>query len=111
MYPKNAAHQSHFVRGSIFLLVFASFLFLSCMSCASDSEKEAKHLERARQYVEKNELKKAVIEYKNVVQLNPKNDEAYVELGETHMKLEQASEAFQAFSSAVSTAPVVAFQA
>ena len=58
-------------------------------ACASKEEKKAKHLERAKQYIEKNELQKAVIELKNVIQLDPKHDAAYVELGETYLKLKQ----------------------
>jgi cytochrome c-type biogenesis protein CcmH/NrfG len=73
--------------------------------CAGKEEKKAKHLERAREYIAKNELKKAVIELKNVVQLDPKDDEAYVELGETHLKLRETREAFQAFSTAASVNP------
>jgi len=51
----------------VFLLVF-----LSGSGCATKEEKEAKHHERARALHRKGELRKAVIELKNVVQLNPK---------------------------------------
>jgi tetratricopeptide (TPR) repeat protein len=73
--------------------------------CAGKEEKKAKHLDRAREYIAKNELKKAVIELKNVVQLDPNDDEAYVELGETHLKLQETREAYHAFSTAASLNP------
>lgn len=73
--------------------------------CASKEEKAARHLEKAEQYIQQKEFSKAVIELKNVVQLNPKSDTAYYELGEVHLKLQQAKEAFQAFSRAASINP------
>ena len=36
-----------------------SLLFVLCVGCASKTEKESKHLERARKYVEKSEFKGA----------------------------------------------------
>ena len=53
------------------------FLFLLGVGCASDEKKKAKHFKRAKQYIEKNELKKAVIELKNVIQIDPKDDAAF----------------------------------
>ncbi len=81
------------------------FLLVMCAGCSSKEEKKAKHLERAKEYIEKSEFKKAVIELKNVVQLDPKNDAAYYELGETYLKLKQGKEAFQSFARAVSSNP------
>ena len=89
---------------SLCLMFMISLVFLD-MGCASDEEKKGKHLKRARQYVEKNELKKAVIEFKNVVKLDTKNDVAYYELGEAYLKLKQGRDAFQSFSLAVSINP------
>jgi len=73
--------------------------------CASKEEKKAKHFEKAKEYIAKNELRKAVIELKNVVQLDPKDDAAYLELGEAHLKLKEPREAFQAYARAVSANP------
>jgi tetratricopeptide (TPR) repeat protein len=83
-------------------LAVALCLIVLTLSCASKEEKKAKHFERAKQYIQQNELNKAVIELKNVVQLDPKSDAAYFELGETYMKLKQGREAFDAFSRATS---------
>jgi tetratricopeptide (TPR) repeat protein len=95
-------------HGRVFISVGVISLFalaFAVCGCAGKEEKKAKHLERAREYIAKNELKKAVIELKNVVQLDPTDDGAYVELGETHLKLQEAREAFQAFSTASSMNP------
>ena len=61
------------------LLMVALFLFVVA-GCATKEEKEAEHLKRAKEYIEKQELKKAVIELRNVVQLNPNNDQAHYQL-------------------------------
>jgi len=90
----------------------SSFCFISLMvalllltACSSREGKKAKHLEQAREYIAKNELKKAVIELKNAVQLDPGDEGAYVELGETLLKLRESREAFRAFSTAVELNP------
>jgi tetratricopeptide (TPR) repeat protein len=88
------------------LLILASFFLLSGIcSCTSKEEKKARHLNNARQYIEKNELQKAVIELKNVTQLDPEDDEAYSELGKTYLKLKQGHDALQAFLKATSINP------
>jgi Tfp pilus assembly protein PilF len=99
----NTTHNAFIICSFGAMLV--AILFVLCIGCASKEEKEARHLERARQYVEKTEFKKAVIEFRNVVQLDPENDAAHYELGETYLKLQQGREAFQSFSRAVSVNP------
>jgi tetratricopeptide (TPR) repeat protein len=91
--------------GAIITVIALSFLYCTQLSFAFDAKKEAKHMERARAYIEKNELRKAVIEYMNVVQINPKNDMAYLELGDAHLRLNQGGEAFEAFSRAAAANP------
>jgi cytochrome c-type biogenesis protein CcmH/NrfG len=93
------------LRSILSWLFILALLFFSLPSCASKEEKKAEHLRQAKQYVEKNELRKAVIELKNVVQLDPKNDEAYCTLGETYLRLKEGRDAFQAFSRAASVNP------
>lgn len=95
---------SRFFLGLVWMSMVSCALFFAS-GCASKEEKKAKHFERAKEYIAKNELKKAVIELKNVVQLDPKDDAAYVELGEAHLKLKEPREAFQAYTRAVSANP------
>ncbi len=86
------------------IALFISALMLN-LGCASKEEKEAKHLERAKAYLAEERLEEAVIELKNVVQLDPNHDEAYVELGDACLKLQKPKEAYQAFLRAVSINP------
>ena len=74
----------------VMIVVVIAFV---CFGCASKEEKSASHLEKAREYIEEKEFNKAIIELKNVIQLDPKNDSAYYELGETYLKLKQGREA------------------
>ena len=96
-----------FTRKTIILRVLLAvtmtgfFLF----GCASSEEKKAHHEKRAAEYLKEGKLKEAVIELRNVVQLDPKDDAAYSQLGETYLKLKKGREAFQAFSRAVSVNP------
>jgi tetratricopeptide (TPR) repeat protein len=88
-----------------FFIISFICLFMICSGCSSKEEKRDKHLAKAKEYIAKSEFSKAVIELKNVIQLDPKNDSAYYELGETYLKLKQGNEAYQAYSSAVSINP------
>ena len=73
-----------FMRKTIFLrvLLLLTMAGLLLIGCASPEEKKAKHEKRAAQYLKEGKLKEAVIELRNVVQLDPKDDTAYYQLGE-----------------------------
>lgn len=86
-------------------IFFLVSLFLLSVGCSTKEERRDRHLKRARTYIEEGELKKAVIELKNVIQLDPNNDIACYELGETQLKLAQGGDAFRSFSQAVSINP------
>lgn len=88
-------------RAALFC-TFILFVLFAAFGCASKEEKKADHLAKAREYAEKGEYRKAVIEFKNVIQLDPENGEAHYELGEAYLKLKQGREAFQSFARAVS---------
>ena len=53
----------------------------------SAEEKKAKHQERGRAYFDEGKYQEALIEFKNVVQLDPKNAKAYHQLALIHLKL------------------------
>ena len=89
---------------NIFMISLMGLLII-CSGCSSQEEKRDRHLARAEKYIAENEFNKAVIELKNVIQLDPKNDTAYYNLGETYLKLKQGNDAYQAFSNAVAINP------
>jgi len=74
----------------------AAFLTVS-LSCSSSEEKKTKHLTRAQEYEERQEYSKAVIEYKNVIQIDPQDAAAHHALGKIYLKLKKGQEAFRSF--------------
>jgi Tfp pilus assembly protein PilF len=70
-------------RKSLFLLkklvnILLIIAFVNIFwGCGTEEEKKAKHLANAQKYVKSLEYRKAVIEYKNVVQIDPKDDSAH----------------------------------
>jgi Tfp pilus assembly protein PilF len=54
---------------------------------ASPEEKKAKHLQRAQAYFEKGQYQEAVLEYRNVVQVDPKNADAHYKLALAYLKV------------------------
>src|SRR5207244_3436470 len=53
----------------------------------SPESKKAKHLELGQTYFDKGQYSEALIEYKNVVQLDPKDADTHYRLALTHLKL------------------------
>ncbi|MBQ77373.1 MAG: hypothetical protein CL692_02205 [Cellvibrionales bacterium] len=64
---------------SIALLLFVT---VSLIACSGGENRQAKYLERAKNYLEQENYDKARIEAKNVLQINPKNAAARQVLGE-----------------------------
>ena len=77
--------------GISFLLVTLLVLF----SCSENPEqKRDKHMERGDSYYEKQEYKKAIIEYKNVIQADPKFARGHYQLALSYLKTSQPRKAF-----------------
>src|ERR1700693_4973764 len=53
----------------------------------SPESKKAKHLERGQTYFDKGQYSEALIEYKNVVQLDPQDADTHYRVALTHLKL------------------------
>lgn len=67
----------------------------------SAEEKKAKHQERGRAYFDEGKYQEALIEFKNVVQLDPKNAKAYHQLALIHLKLGGMPDLRSAFGNSV----------
>ncbi len=93
-------------RKSGFWFVFGiCLLFVLAAGCASDTEKKAKHVTKAREYIKNKDYKAAVIELKNAVRIDPRDDAALYELGETYGMLGQGREAYTYFFKAAQVNP------
>ena len=66
-------------------LLFVCTLFLSLSGCSTEAKKE-RHWKKGEQYSSENKLQEAILEYKNVIQLDPKDAKAHFKLGQTYLK-------------------------
>ena len=90
---------------SIYFTALILCFFFLIISCSNPQKEAETHFKNAIQYFKNQEYEKAKIELQNVVQLDPSNDKAYTELGETYVKLQNPVKAAQAFAQAVTIAP------
>src|SRR5712691_1958777 len=75
-------------RHMITAAVVSLTLVLAFGGCSQSPEaKKAKHHERGQAYFEKGQFQEAVIEFKNVVQLDPKDSEGHYRLALTYLKI------------------------
>ena len=80
----------------LFILLLGSFL----LSCGKAQYTMSEHIQRAKTYSEKGEIKAAIIEYKNALRLKPENAPARLSLGKLYLKIEDGSSAEKEFKKA-----------
>ena len=68
------------------LLLFAIFFIFSfgLISCSDQTQSVQKYMNSANTYIKNKEYKKAEIELRNVLQINPRNEDAYIKLSEIY---------------------------
>ena len=64
------------------------------LGCRSDEQAIAEHLQRGEDYQNDKKYAEAVIEYKNVLQIDPNHADAHYGLAKSHLQLGQAKEGF-----------------
>ena len=77
-------------------LFFICFFLLIC-GCSSNEKKKEEFLSEGKVYFEKQEYKKAVIQLKNAIKIDPESIEAYKMLAQSYFKSGQAREAFSTY--------------
>jgi len=75
----------------ILLLTICAYALISC---GGAEERKAVYLEKARESVAAGDFDKARIELKNVLQIDPKDAEAYFQLGKVYEELQKFRKAF-----------------
>ena len=85
-------------------LLFVCTLFLSLSGCSTEAKKE-RHWKKGEQYSSENKLPEAILEYKNVIQLDPKDTKARFKLGLTYLKAGLVREAYAEISKTVELDP------
>ncbi|MCS5636160.1 MAG: tetratricopeptide repeat protein, partial [Myxococcota bacterium] len=94
---------SIFFRASTLLLSFAAVVIFA--SCASDEEKVADFMSRGDAYGEAEQLDEAIIEYRNVLQIDPNAVEAHRKLAQAYLKNEQLKDGYWELSETVRLDP------
>ncbi len=69
-------------------------LTLATLACQSEEDKLAGHKSRGDAYMEEEKWSEAVIEYKNVLQIDPQDAEAHWGLAQAYLNLKQARDGF-----------------
>lgn len=88
------------------LFSISCFVFLTLFfSCSSPQDDIKTHLKNAKKYYAAEEFEKAKIEYQNVTQMDPENDGAFADLGETYVHLNLLLKAAQSFAHAIAINP------
>lgn len=86
----------------LFLVLTVTAILLSC---GGAEERKAKYMERGNAYLADKNYDKAIIEFKNVLQIDPKYAEAYYRLGEVQEKKDDIAKAYGNYSKAVELNP------
>jgi len=82
---------------NIILSIFLCLIFIVFAGCSKEAKKE-RHWKRGEKYFLENKFKEAIIEYKNVIQIDPQNAKARYKLGLSLLSVGQFREAFAEFS-------------
>ncbi len=81
--------RSAFLRLPLFLLPIVALV-----GCQADEAKLSSHLERGGTYLEEEKFGEAIIEYKNVLQIDPNSPEAHWGLARAYLRNRQTREGF-----------------
>ncbi len=87
------------------LRVFACLLLLAALACKSDSERAAEHLAKGDELATAEKWDEAIIEYKNVVQLEPNNAAGHYGLAKAQLGKRDARSAYWELEETVRLAP------
>ncbi|TMA35342.1 MAG: tetratricopeptide repeat protein [Deltaproteobacteria bacterium] len=77
---------------SFWLVALSGVVLLA--GCRSNEQAIADHLGRGKQYQDEKKFAEAIIEYKNVLQIDPNRADAHYELAKSYLQLGQAKEGF-----------------
>ena len=97
------------VRSRASRLISVSIMSAMCVlifsSCKSDDEKQAEFSAQGEAYVEEEKFEEAIIEFKNVLKIDPNHAETHYQLAETYLNLGRARDAYWEMSETVRLDP------
>ena len=77
-----------------FPVLILCFIIFTQIACGSLEEKREKYFKRGETYLSEEKYDEAVIEFKNVLQIDPEYAEGYYQLALTYLKLQQPRGAY-----------------
>ncbi len=77
-----------------FKLLLSIVFITTLAACGGAEERKAVYMEKAKSSIEAGDLDKARIELKNVLQIDPKDSEAYYQLGKVFSQLKYYLKAY-----------------
>lgn len=96
---------SRLLQNSVFLTVALTLGLLVIAGCQSDEERLETFIERGDQYVEDKAYAEAIIEFKNVLQIDPENAAAHQALSLAYLQVDKPREAYWEMSETVRLDP------
>ena len=82
-------------------LCFAVAAVVSCFPGCSPEQKKAKHLKQGEAFLAESKTREAIIEFRNILQIDPKDAFAYYKLGLAYLMAGQVKEAYADLSRSV----------
>ncbi len=89
----------------MFNVAVTVIVVLLVASCGGAEQRKAKYLERGKEYIAQENYDKAIVELKNVIQIDPKHAEAYYLVGQAEEKKQNMRQAFGNYSKAAELNP------
>ena len=91
--------------GKIALALILTVLFVFGLTSCSKEARMERHWKKGEKYFSENKFPEAALEYKNVIQLDPKNAKARYKLGMTCLKTGAFGDAYKELSKAIELNP------
>ena len=101
--PASSARRRSSGANPLLAVVLAFSLFM--VGCADDAERIVEFLDRGAAYVEEGKDEEAIIEYKNVLQIDPENATAHEALSNAFLRIDKPREAYWEMSETVRLNP------
>jgi Tfp pilus assembly protein PilF len=80
-------------------------LGMSSLGCGNTETQKTKHLERGGEYLEQSRYKEAIIEFKNVIQIDPRSATAHYRLGIIYLRQKNIREGYRELTKCVEIDP------
>ena len=79
--------------------------FTLLLACTSKENRVEEFISDGQKYMQKGEYKKAIVEFKNAIQLDPKNPKALLFLGKAYLAIKEFRKAYSSFLEAIEIDP------